>query len=77
MFIKFLLKLNTVLVQASKISFFIKRFRKVGGITLLTYIRFKIILAVLFNGTLVNNEVTSKLMNLYLSLNSSGGVAFI
>ena len=53
------------------------RFRKVVGITLSTYIRFRIILTVLFNGTLVNNEVTSKLMNLYPSLNSSGGMALI
>ena len=52
-------------------------FRKVIGITLLTYIRFRIILTVLFNGILVNNEVTSKLVNLYPSLNSSGGMAFI
>ena len=58
-----LLKLKTVLVQESKISFFIVRFCKVVGITLSTDIRFRIILTVLFNGTLVNNEVTSKLMN--------------
>ena len=57
-------KLNTVLVQGSKISFFIKRFRKVAGIALSTYIRFKIMSTALFNGTLVNNKVTSKLMNL-------------
>ena len=71
-----LLKLNTVLVQISKISFFIVQFHKVVG-TLSTHIRFRKILPVLFNGTLVNNEVTSKLMNLYPSLNSLGGMAFI
>ena len=53
------------------------RFHKVVGITLSTHIRFRIILTVLFNGTLVNNEVPSKLMNLYPSLNSLGGMAFI
>ena len=58
------------------ISFFIVRFRKVVGITLSAYILFRIKLTVLFNGTSVNNEVTSKLMNLYPSLNSSGGMAF-
>ena len=52
------------------------QFHKVVG-TLSTHIRFRIILPVLFNGTLVNNEVTSKLMNLYPSLNSLGGMAFI
>ena len=74
---KLLLKLNTGLVQASKISFYIMRFRKVVGITLSTYIRFRIILTVLFNGILVNNGVKSKLMNLYSSLNNYGGMAFI
>ena len=53
------------------------RFCKVVRITLSTYIHFRIILTVIFNGTLVNNEVTSKLINLYPSLNSSGGTAFI
>ena len=66
------MKLNTVLVQASKISFFIVRFHKVS-----TYISFRMILTVLYNGTLVNNEVTSKLMNLYPSLNNSGGMVLI
>ena len=34
-------------------------------------------LTVLFNETLVNNEVTSKLMTFYPRLNSSGGMLFI
>ena len=45
--------------------------------TLSTYVRFRLIMTVLLNGTLVNNEVTSKIMNLNTSLNSSEGVAFI
>ena len=49
-------------------------FRKVVGITLSTYIRFRIILTVLLNWTLVNNEVTSKAISLYPSMNSSGGM---
>ena len=38
---------------------------------------FKKIADTSFNGTLVNNEVTMKLMNLYPSLNSWGGMVFI
>ena len=53
-------------------SFFIVRFCRVVAITLSLYICFRIILTVPFNRTLVNNEVASKLMNLYPSLNSSG-----
>ena len=45
--------------------------------TLLTYNRFSIILAVLFNEALVNNEMTSKLMNMYPSFNTLGGMALI
>ena len=53
------------------------RFRKVVGVTLSTYIRFRMILTVVSNETLVNNEVTSKLMDFYPSLNSLGGMAFL
>ena len=52
-------------------------FRKVVGITSSSYVRFRIILTALFNGTLVNNEVTTKVINLYASLKSSGRMVFI
>ena len=58
LFIKSDIETKYSLVQASKISFFIVHFRKVVGIALPMYIRFRIILTVLFNGALVNNEVT-------------------
>ena len=61
----------------SMISFFIVRFRNVVRITLSSYKRFKTILMVLFKGTLENSDVTSTLINLYPSSNSSLSIAWI